>query len=62
MQHHETAKQAGDLLSASIVLSTLAAWLPPAAALVSLIWGLGRLVEMWTGKTIAQLRKEWRER
>jgi hypothetical protein len=62
MQHlSEPTKHTIDALSIVTVIGTIATWLPPAAALVSLIWGVGRLIEMWTGKTIAQLRKERRE-
>lgn len=37
-----------DALSVTTVLATLSAWLPPLAALVSLIWGLIRIYETKT--------------
>jgi hypothetical protein len=43
-----------DLLSISTVLATLAAWLPPLAALASLAWSLVRLYET---KTVQRLLK-----
>lgn len=45
-----------DALSVVTVVGTLTMWLPPIAALLSIIWTALRLVEMWTGKTVAQLR------
>lgn len=57
MNDHEAFKHIGDALSVSVVVATLVQWLPAAAAFVSLLWGIGRLIEMWTGKTISQLRK-----
>ena len=39
MQHlPEGAKAAGDILSVATVVGTLAAWLPPIAALLTIIW------------------------
>lgn len=37
-----------DVLSVSTVLATLSAWLPPMAALVSLVWGCIRVYETRT--------------
>lgn len=45
MQTSEQLKTAGDVLSLSLVGATLAAWLPPLAALASLIWALIRIFE-----------------
>lgn len=52
---HETAKHIGDAIAVGTTLATLATWLPPLAALASIIWTALRLVEMFTGKTISQL-------
>jgi|TARA_R110000751_G_scaffold296458_2_gene405680 hypothetical protein len=43
---NETAKTAIDAASFAIVGSTLAAWLPPIAALLSIVWTSFRLYEM----------------
>jgi len=42
-----------DGISYVTVLATLTAWLPPIAALLSIIWTLLRIYEMVTGKEIA---------
>ena len=34
---------AGDVLSLSIIVSTLADWLPSIAAIISIVWGLVRI-------------------
>lgn len=44
----EQIKQTLDGLSIMTVLATLTAWLPPIAALVSIIWGLLRIYETKT--------------
>ena len=44
----EETKHTVDVLSLATVLGTLAAWLPPLAALVSIIWGLIRIYETQT--------------
>jgi hypothetical protein len=46
--HDETVKHVGDALSIATVLATLAAWLPPLAALASLIWTAIRIYETKT--------------
>jgi len=43
---NETAKTVVDAASLAIVGSTLAAWLPPIAALLSIIWTSFRLYEI----------------
>lgn len=57
MSHHihidETIKYFIDVISISTVLATLTAWLPPIAALLSIIWTAMRIYEMITGKEIA---------
>lgn len=42
-----------DAVSISTVLATLTAWLPPIAALLSIIWTALRIYELVTGKEIA---------
>jgi hypothetical protein len=41
-----------DAISVTTVLATLTAWLPPLAALASLLWSLVRL---WETKTVQKL-------
>ena len=57
MIHHvhidEPVKHFIDLISISTVLATLTAWLPPIAALLSIIWTALRIYELVTGKEIA---------
>lgn len=50
MSHHlsEQTKHAADALSVVTVLASLTAWLPPIAALISIIWGLIRIYETRT--------------
>jgi hypothetical protein len=48
----EHAKHTLDVLSVGAMLAALAAWLPPLAALASLIWTLIRIYET---KTVQQL-------
>ena len=50
MQTSEQLKEAGDLISISVVGATLAAWLPPIAAFLSIIWLLIRIYESDTVK------------
>lgn len=47
-QMSSEVKNALDLVSLGTVLGTLAAWLPPLAALVSILWGLIRIYETQT--------------
>lgn len=39
------AKNAGDVLSGVLVVSTLTQWLPPVAALLTIIWTLMRIYD-----------------
>ena len=48
----ETTKHVVDTISVATVLASLTAWLPPIAALVSIVWGLIRIYET---KTVQQL-------
>lgn len=53
----ENLKHVVDLVSFSTVLATLAAWLPPIAALVSIVWGVIRIYETTTVQKILAYRK-----
>ena len=46
-----------DLASLATIVSSFFDFLPHVAALLSVIWGVLRLWEIWTGKTIADRRK-----
>lgn len=60
MSMSESTKHAIDTLSLATVLGTLAAWLPPIAALISIIWGCIRIYET---RTVQQmLGKPYRRR
>ncbi len=55
MSMSESSKHAIDTLSVATVLASLTAWLPPIAALISIVWGLIRIYETrtvqgWLGK------------
>ena len=56
----ESLKHTLDLISFTTIVGTMTAILPPLAALISIVWGLMRIYETWTGKTIADRRKERR--
>ncbi len=54
-EHHETSKTLLDLVSAAVAVGTIAAWLPPLAALLTIVWTLIRIYETetvrgWLGK------------
>lgn len=49
---HDQMKHAGDAAAGLVALGTIAAWLPPVAALFTLVWTGFRLAEMWTGKKV----------
>ena len=56
MNISESTKHAVDAVSVATVLATLSAWLPPIAALISIIWGCIRIYETrtvqgWLGRT-----------
>lgn len=55
----EKLKMAFDGLSLATVIASLAAWLPPLAALASLLWTLIRIYET---KTVQGWVKQWRAR
>ena len=52
----ENTKHIVDAVSAVTVVSTLAAWLPPIAAMFSIVWTALRVWEMVTGKTLSERR------
>lgn len=52
----EHTKHIIDAISITTVLGTLTTWLPPIAALLSIIWTAMRIYEMVTGKQIADRR------
>lgn len=49
-------KAAGDVVSLSVVVGTLANWLPAVAALISIVWGIIRIYE--TDTVQRMLRKK----
>lgn len=55
---NEHTKMAMDGLSLAAVIATLAAWLPPLAALASLVWTCIRIFET---ATVQRWIKQWRE-
>ena len=57
MSLDDGTKHVLDALSAVTVIGTLTTWLPPLAALVSIIWTGMRIVEMITGKPFSDRRK-----
>jgi len=59
MQQQEQLKAVGDVLSVGTVVATLAAWLPPVAALFTIIWTLIRILET---ETVQKLIDKWRNR
>ena len=52
----QAVKAAGDVVSLSVVVDTLANWLPAVAALISIIWGAIRIYE--TDTVQRMLRKK----
>ena len=57
----ENAKHIIDTISVGTVIATLTTWLPPIAALLSIIWTALRLWEMITGKPITNRHKQKRQ-
>lgn len=56
---NESTKLAVDGLSLATVVAAMAAWLPPLAALASLVWTAIRIYET---DTVQKWLKAWRER
>ncbi len=48
MSANETIKYVGDALSVSVVVATIAAWLPAVAAILSIVWSVIRIYESKT--------------
>jgi hypothetical protein len=55
---NEQTKQIVDGLSLASVIGALMAWLPPLAALLSIIW---TLIRIWETETVQGWVKRWRE-
>jgi hypothetical protein len=55
----ESLKTTLDVASVGVVVSTIATWLPPIAALLSIVWTTLRIVEMVSGKPISEI---WRRK
>ena len=51
----EPTKEMVDVVAASTAVASLAAWLPPAASLLTIIW-LG--FRIWESDTIQKIRKK----
>jgi hypothetical protein len=49
---YESLKVVVDAMSLTVVLGTLAQWLPPIAAFVSIVWGCIRIYETETVKNL----------
>jgi len=56
-QHHETVKNAIDVLSVFAAIGSFLDLFTPVFGLIGAIWTLMRIAEMWTGKPFAQLIK-----
>lgn len=56
-QHHDTAKNALDIMAAIAAISSFLQLLTPVFGLIGAIWTLMRIAEMVTGKTIAEMLK-----
>lgn len=54
---HELTKHALDLASLGVVLGTLMQWLPPLAAMLTIVWTLIRIYET---KTVQNCIRRWR--
>lgn len=55
--NYEPLKATGDIVAGSVALATLFAWLPPLAALVTLIYTVIRILET---DTVKRLRSKWK--
>ena len=51
----EPTKEMVDVAAASTAVASLAAWLPPAASLLTIIW-MG--IRIWESDTIQKIRKK----
>lgn len=55
----EALKHFGDILSISVVISTIAGWLPPLAALCSILW---IVFQFYHSPPVRQWRKDRKEK
>lgn len=61
MSLSENTKMALDGASLATAVAALAAWLPPIAAFLSIVWTLIRIYETTTCQRWVQSMKEWYE-
>lgn len=61
-QINEHLKHVVDTISVITVVATLNQWLPPIAALLTIIWTALRIFEVLSGKTFAERRKTPRKK
>ena len=54
----DDAKHLGDLASVSVVLATIAKWLPSIAALLTVVWTLIRIWETPTVQRLVRAREK----
>jgi CHASE2 domain-containing sensor protein len=55
-QAQEQLKVAGDIVSVSTVIATIAGWLPAVAALLTIVW---TGIRIWETDTVKKWRKRW---
>lgn len=55
----EALKHFADWISLGVIMTTLAGWLPPLAALVAILW---HIFQFWNSEPVKQWRKERKER
>jgi hypothetical protein len=58
----DATKHAIDAISVSTIIFTLSQWLPPIAALISIIWGCIRIYETETIQSLLGNRIRFRKR
>ena len=58
VMQQEQLKYIGDALSVGTVVATLASWLPPLAALLTIVW---TVIRIWETKTIQKLINRFRK-
>ncbi len=56
-QHQEPIKHVVDALAVGTVLGTLAAWLPPVAAIFTIVWSMIRIYETKTVQGLINRKK-----
>ena len=60
LMYTQFVRPAADSTALVTLVGTLTAWLPPIAALITIVWYLLRILEMATGKQLHELIKEWK--